>query len=924
MFAMPVQRPFFKLSLLTLACFLTIHQAASARQMLLPHTTAKTTLTENITLAGMTEYKLDNELTIVLVPDASKPTTTVNITYQVGSRHEHYGETGMAHLLEHLLFKGTPSIPNLPQELSSRGMRPNGTTWYDRTNYFESFAASDEKLEWALKMEADRMVNAFIAKKHLDSEMTVVRNEMESGENDPQRILTQKMAAMAYQWHNYGKSTIGARSDVENVSIDHLRAFYQTYYQPDNAVLVVAGAFNPKKTIEWIKQYFGKIPRPTRKLPNTYTEEPAQDGERFLQLRRVGSSQSIGLLYRIPAATHPDFPAIEVALEMLTSTPSGRLYKSLVETEKAADIGAYAFPLKEPGYAIFSAELRETTPLEDTQKHFIQTVEQLATQPFQETELVRAKRILMNQWNQVLRDPQKLGVALSQAIAIGDWRMFLLNRERMEKVSLNDVNRVVQQYFKPINRTLGVFTPTQHPDRAEIPASPPLDKQLAGFKPSIVIQQGEAFEASYENIQQRVHAYQLKNGAHLNILPKKNRGETVNLYAQIHWGNTDTLTNQHQVGDLLGSMLMRGTKRLDHKALTDEFAKLNATISINSDIDGLILSVETTRPNLSEVIKLVGELLKSPRFDDADWKVLKQQALAELETQKTEPSVWASTELARYQQPYASSHPLYTQHIDEAFQNLSTLELSTLKNFYATHINTQFSEWSLVGDAPLEESKQQLEEAIGNWKTEATYTRLDRKVYNAPAKILTKSIPDKANALLQGQLLFAMQDTHPDYPALVAANVLLGGGFLNSKLATRIRQKEGISYGVGSYLKTSSDEPYTEWRIYALFAPQNQARLLQAIREELTKMQQETIAPEELKKALEGWLESRKLMRNQDSKLAPQLAEWTRLKRSPAQIKALEDQVRKVTPAQVQAAVQKYLKPNEWVFSLAGTFPANK
>ena len=190
---------------------------------------------------GITEYRLANGLQVLLFPDPSKQTITVNVTYKVGSRHENYGETGMAHLLEHLVFKGTPKHPNIPQELTERGARPNGSTWTDRTNYFETFAATEDNLRWALDLEADRMVNSFIAKKDLDSEMTVVRNELESGENSPTGVLLDRVMSTAYLWHNYGKSTIGSRSDLENVPIDRLQAFYRTHYQPDNAVLLVAG-----------------------------------------------------------------------------------------------------------------------------------------------------------------------------------------------------------------------------------------------------------------------------------------------------------------------------------------------------------------------------------------------------------------------------------------------------------------------------------------------------------------------------------------------------------------------------------------------------------------------------------------------------------------------------------------------------------
>src|SRR5947209_5581866 len=245
---------------------------AAAPQVALPQGIERVTSVE-----GITEYRLQNGLRVLLFPDMTKPTTTVNITYMVGSRNENYGETGMAHLLEHMMFKGTPSHSNVPQELTSHGSFPNGTTWLDRTNYYETFAASDANLDWSLNLEADRMINSFIAKRDLDREMTVVRNEYERGENDPVSIMIERMMSTAFLWHNYAHSTIGARSDIENVPIERLQAFYHNYYQPDNAVLLVAGKFDESKTLQLIQKYFGSIPRPTRVIQKTYTVEPTQD-----------------------------------------------------------------------------------------------------------------------------------------------------------------------------------------------------------------------------------------------------------------------------------------------------------------------------------------------------------------------------------------------------------------------------------------------------------------------------------------------------------------------------------------------------------------------------------------------------------------------------------------------------------------------
>jgi zinc protease len=281
------------------------------------------------TVEGITEYRLDNGLRVLLFPDPSKPQITVNITYFVGSRHEGYGETGMAHLLEHLLFKGTPNHPDIPQEFNETGAQPNGTTSLDRTNYYEIFPASAENLEWALDLESERMVSSRVERTDLDSEMTVVRNEMESGENNPLAILVERTLSTAYLWHNYGKSTIGARSDIENVPIERLQAFYRKYYQPDNALLVVAGNFDEPSALTHIVEKFGSLPRPERTGANTlyatYTSEPVQDGERQVTLRRSGEIQFAVSAYHMPPGGHPDYAAVDVLSFVLGDSPSGRL-----------------------------------------------------------------------------------------------------------------------------------------------------------------------------------------------------------------------------------------------------------------------------------------------------------------------------------------------------------------------------------------------------------------------------------------------------------------------------------------------------------------------------------------------------------------------------------------------------------------------
>src|SRR5262245_49557649 len=267
---------------------------------------------QGASMAGITEFTYPNGLRVLLLPDSGSSTITVNITYLVGSRHEGNGETGMAHLLEHLNFIKSTHDRNIKKELEDHGARYNGTTWYDRTNYYETVNASDDNLRWALGLETERMINMRIEKDLLDTEMTVVRNEFERGENSVGGVLEERVLSTAYLWHNYGKSTIGTRADIERVPIDRLAAFYRKYYQPDNAVLTIAGQIDTSRTLTMVAETLGGISRPTRKLDETYTIEPAQDGERSVELRRVGKGKNLILAYHSPALAHADSAVLEV------------------------------------------------------------------------------------------------------------------------------------------------------------------------------------------------------------------------------------------------------------------------------------------------------------------------------------------------------------------------------------------------------------------------------------------------------------------------------------------------------------------------------------------------------------------------------------------------------------------------------------
>ena len=895
------------------ALFIPLFLAVAAHAALPPG------VTQGPTVEGITEYRLVNGLTVLLFPDASKPKTTVNLTYRVGSAQENYGETGMAHLLEHLVFKGTPARGNIMQELGRRGMDFNGSTSWDRTNYFESFTASTENLDWALAMEADRMVNSFIRRSDLDTEMTVVRNEFENGENNPQLVLFGKMLATAYQWHNYGNLQIGARSDIENVDIDRLQAFYRMYYQPDNAVLTIAGKFDVEPTLALIAKYFGPIPKPSRALPRIYTQEPVQDGERTATLRRVGNSKFLGMMFHTVRGADPDAVAVDVLGDVLTLAPSGRLYKALVETKKATAVQSWNIGGVDPGTLTLFAQIPDGEPIEPAREAMLATIADIAKNPITEAEVARVRQKAAKSFDETMASPQAFGVAISEAIALGDWRLFFLERDRYRNVTPADAQRVALAYLKRSNVTIGEFQPDPKPDRAPVPATVDVAAMVKDYKGDTAVAAGESFDPSPANLDARAQRFALPNGMKVALLPKKTRGESVNFSMTLRFGDEKSVAGKSAIGTVTGGMLTRGTTRKSRQEIDDAFDKLRAKVGIGGTQTGASASGQTYRGQLADVLRLTAEVLREPSFPASELDQLKRQRATRFEASRAEPQDIATRALARHDNPYPAGDPRYAPTVDESIAWNNAVTQDDVKRFHAQFYGASNAELAIVGDFDADAMRALVTELFGNWKSPAPYTRVpDPFRANVPAA-LKLDVADKANAFMLGVTRMPLDDMNPDYPALLVANFILGEAS-SARVPERLRQKDGLSYSAGTFFQPSALDKNSAIGMYAIFAPENLARVRTGFAEEIDRAVKDGFTDKEVQDAKEGVMQERRLGRTEDGRIAGALSGQLFLGRTFATSGAVDAAIEKLTPQDVNAALRKYVKPVEFAFAFAGTF----
>ena len=876
------------------------------------------------TLQGITEYRLDNNgLTVLLLEDDSAPVTTFMVTYRVGSRNEVTGTTGATHLLEHLMFKGTKKynkqngghIDNL---LGNIGARLNASTWNDRTNYFEIIPK--DYLELAIDIESDRMRNLRLRPEDKNAEMTVVRNEYERGENSPFSALDKVIWAMAFEAHPYHHSTIGWRSDIENVPVPKLRAFYNTFYWPNNATVTIIGDFEPDNALRLIKKYYGAIPSSPNPIPKLYTMEPAQEGPRRVIVKRPGQLGVVGVGFKVPDGRNKDSYALAVLDKILTQGKTSRFYKALIDANKAVNVFDYYVPFHDPGMFIPYAFLAPGATHEEVEKIILDEIENIKTNGVTQQEVQRAVNQVTAETAYGRDGSFSIASQINEAIAVGDWTLYATYQKNIAGVTPQAVQKVVQKYFNTDQSTTGWFIPKK-------PGGGKKVSSAAGFQMPDTRQfysaNGNGAKPSFSAMAPLPAADQSHIADHITrnkidgidvIISPTGVKNVVTFTGSLPAGDLYNAANS-MVADLTGRMLDKGTTKNDKYALAAKLENMGARISFGVGKNNLSINGRCLKKDAGKVMTLLAEQLRYPSFSAVELEKLKKQRIGNLKQQMDNPNSRASETLKR--QLFSAGHPNYEIPLEKSLADVKKVTVDDIKAFHKKYYGPRSMILVFSGDTDPKVLRHAVQTAFSGWSGGTVYRTVAAETKKSDGKRHVVTMPGKTSATMMIGNATGLKRTDKDYLPFYLGNTILGTGFAG-RLMSIIRDDEGLTYGIYS---GHGGDVYADgyWFITATFAPNLLDKGIKSTKRELMRWVKDGVTANELKKVktrLKGrfkvGLATSGGMARQLLSIAQRGLPMDYLDRYPERIDA-------VTLDQVNAAIRHYVHPKQDVIVIAGS-----
>lgn len=888
-------------------------------------------------LGGIEEYFYQpNGMSILLLQDNSSPVANVQIVYRVGSKNEVLGNTGSTHLLEHLMFKGTAAFNKkngntITDVLQNTGAQLNATTWYDRTNYFETLPS--DKIGLALQIEADRMRNSLLLKEDKEAEMTVVRNEFERGENDPNSLLDKEIWAAAYIAHPYHHSTIGWKSDIEKAPIEVLRDFYNTYYWPDNATLTIVGDFKKENVFELIETYFGKITKAPKPMPQPYTEEPEQYGPRKIVVKKPGELGVINKAYKIPGALHEDLPALNILGEIIGSGPSAILNKTFVDTRLGIYTFANATNFKEVGLFTIGVGFPTASKHEDIEAKINEVVAKIKQDGVTQDEI---NRVVAQISAQTILGRDGFGViasGLNEAIASGDWTDYVTGVDRLKKVTPADVLRVAQKYLVEDQSTTGYFIPKQRgknsaqdqastahfmPENGPFYYRDPKHNHLEETSGNaLILTEKTAEETSAEvTIEKTASAFKREKAAGIDVVSVKTGAKDfVTVSASISAGNYAGENKNAMIPALTASMLSKGTTLNDKFKFSEKLQKLGVNLNVNASTTKINIGFKCLKKDLDQVIALLAEELRNPLFDAKEFENLKQQFIGRSQQGLNDPGERGGIALS--QAIYPKGNPNYDLSIETNLENIKNASLDEVKAFHKKYFGPASMHLVIVGDTEGANLSASLKKHFKNWNGGVTENLKFEEAVKANSKTEVITIAEKPSAELFIGQYTGLKRADADYIPFYIANYTLGAGFAGRLMQT-VRDNDGLTYnissGMGGNIQTGG-----YWYVNASFNPNLFQKGLDATMVQVDKWVKDGITAQELENKKSNLIGSFKVGMATTAGMSRTILSFIERGLAPDYIQQYPKDIEKATLKEVNDAIKKYIQLDKMIIIKSGS-----
>jgi zinc protease len=870
---------------------------------------------------GVQKTVLDNGLTVLTKEVHTAPVVSVQVWYKVGSRNEGAGVNGISHQLEHLMFKGTTDRPvQFGRLFSALGSQFNAFTSYDETVYYGT--VQRDKLEALLILEADRMENALVESEQLKSEKRVVISELQGYENSPSYRLDRAVMRAAFPNRAYGLPVGGTKADVEKFTLEQVRNYYQTYYSPENATLVITGDFATEPVLKVVKETYGKLPKRDKtgaaKNPALVTAATVVAKKEPIVLKQPGSAALLQAVYPLPDIKHPDVPAIDVMDAILTGGRSSRLYQALVESGLASSVSGGAAELIEPGWYEISATAAPSQQLSKIAQVLQQTLTKLQQQPVTQEELNRAKTQLQASYvlgNQdITSQANQLGY--NETVA-GDYHFIERYLAAIAKVTPEEVLRVAKTYLNPAKQTIGYFEPTQL-DGKPGASSAGSGRTVENFSPGKPVDPAElakylppATSATDSSKQSLPQQFTLANGLRVLLLSDRSL-PTINLSGNIDAGSEFDGNQKAGLATLTASNLINGTQTKNALTIAKTLEDRGASLDFSASREGVSISGQGLSANLPILIQTLADVVKNATFPAEQLELSRQRALTSLKVQLDDPRG-----LGRrvFQQAiYPENHPFYSFPTTETLKSISR---DDLLRFYQEHYRPDTTTIALVGDFDPVKVKALLNQEFGKWQATGKPPAL--KLPTVPAlqtlKQVNKVIPGKTEAVTYiGYNGISRKD--PRYYAALILNQILGGDTLSSRLGTEVRDRQGLTYGIYSgFAAGVNPGPFL---IQMQTAPGDAQKAISSTLALLKQLREQGVTEAELNTAKRSITNSYPVDLANPSDVSSIILDNDVYGLSPAEIRDFPKQIQAVTMAQVQQAIQDLIKPENLVIVTAG------